>query len=235
VDWAAGRPPSAGLGPGTGAHSLRERKKALMRQRLTDTATQMFLARGFADVRVTEIAAACEVSEKTVYNYFPTKESLILDRWENTAQALRAALADPGIHPVDAVRHILAGELSALTTWLGAQRDPSAAIASVQRFSELITTTPALRAYHNDTMNELVTMTAGLLAGRTGRSADDPQPQIAAIALMGLWTVHATALRTHLNGASTPSGVSQAVTADVDAAAQVLRAGLGRYFGPTGG
>jgi AcrR family transcriptional regulator len=205
-----------------------------MRQRLTDTATQMFLARGFDDVRVTEIAAACEVSEKTVYNYFPTKESLILDRWESTAQALQAALADPGTHPVDAVRHILAGELSALTAWLGAQRDPSAATASVRRFSELITTTPALRAYHNDTMNELVTMTAGLLAGRTGRSADDPRLQIAAIALMGLWTVHATALRTHLNGASIPSAVSQAVTADVDAAAQVLRAGLGGYFAPAG-
>jgi AcrR family transcriptional regulator len=74
------------------AEGLRERKKAETRQRLSDTATRMFLDRGFDGVKVTEIAAACQVSEKTVYNYFPTKESLVLDRWKATAQDLRAAL-----------------------------------------------------------------------------------------------------------------------------------------------
>lgn len=51
------------------AEGLRERKKAETRQRLSDTATRMFLDRGFDGVKVTEIAAACQVSEKTVYNY----------------------------------------------------------------------------------------------------------------------------------------------------------------------
>ncbi len=225
VDWVVARPPVAD----TGAEGLRERKKALTRQRLTDTATQMFLARGFDAVRVTEIAAACEVSEKTVYNYFPTKESLVLDRWESTAQALRAGLADTGVHPVDAVRRILAGELAALTSWLDAQSDTAAAIRSVRRFGELIATTAALRAYHNDTMNDLVTTAAALLADRTGRSADDPQPQIAATALLGLWTVHFTALRKYLGADMTPTAVYQAVTADVDAAAELLRAGLASF------
>src|SRR5215472_13829101 len=123
VDWVAARPPAAAAGAG----GLREHKKALMRQRLSDTATEMFLARGFDDVRVTEVAAACEVSEKTVYNYFPTKESLVLDRWDSTAKALRSGLADTGQHPVDAVRRILAGELAALTAWLEAQSDPAEA------------------------------------------------------------------------------------------------------------
>jgi AcrR family transcriptional regulator len=66
------RPP-----PGTGC----ERKKRRLRQRLTDTATAMFLERGFDAVRVVEVAAACEVSEKTVYNYFPTKEALVPASW----------------------------------------------------------------------------------------------------------------------------------------------------------
>lgn len=225
VDWVAARPPTVAAGAG----GLRERKKALMRQRLSDTATQMFLARGFDDVRVTEIAAACEVSEKTVYNYFPTKESLVLDRWASTAEALRAGLADTGVHPVDAVRRILVGELAALTSWLDAQSDTAAAVASVRRFGELIATTPALRAYHNDTMNDLVTTAAGLLADRTGRSADDPGPQIAAAALLGLWTVHFTALRKYLDAATAPAAVYRAVTADVDAAAELLRTGLASF------
>jgi AcrR family transcriptional regulator len=225
VDWLAARPPAAS----TGAEGLRERKKALTRQRLTDTATQMFLARGFDAVRVAEIAAACEVSEKTVYNYFPTKESLILDRWDSTATALRAGLADPGVHPVDAVRRILADELAALTSWLDTRGDTAAAIGSLRRFGELIVTTPALRAYHNDTMNELVMTTAGLLASRAGLAADDPEPQIAATALMGLWAVQFTALRKYLGGARTPAAVNEAVTADVDAAAELIRTGLGSF------
>jgi AcrR family transcriptional regulator len=205
----------------------RERKKALMRQRLSDAATQMFLARGFDAVRVTEIAAACDVSEKTVYNYFPTKESLVLDRWDNTAKALRAGLADTGVHPVNAVQHILADELAALTSWLAAQDDTAAAIRSVRRFGELVATTPALRAYNSDTMNELVMTASRLLADRAGLAADDPEPQIAATALVGLWGVHFTALRKYLAGARTPAAIYEKVTADVDAAAQLILAGLG--------
>lgn len=229
MDWAVARPPAAD----TGTEGLRERKKALTRQRLTDTATRMFLARGFDAVRVTEIAAACEVSEKTVYNYFPTKESLVLDRWESTAQALREGLADSGTHPVDAVRRILADELAALTAWLDSQSDLAAAIRSVRRFGELIASTPALRAYQNETTNELVTMTAGLLAQRAGLAADDPGPQIAATALVGLWAVHFTALRKYLDSATTSAALREAVTADVDAAAQLIYTGLRSFASPS--
>jgi AcrR family transcriptional regulator len=220
VNWGTALP------SGSDVEGLRERKKAVTRQRLSDTATQLFLERGFDAVRVTEVAAACEVSEKTVYNYFPTKESLVLDRWDTTARALRAGLADTGKHPVDVVRDILAGELAALTGWLGAQRDQAAAAESVRLFGRLIATTPALRAHQNETMSELVLTTTSLLASRAGLSADDPEPQVAASALIGLWSVHFTALRKYLDGARSPADVHEAVTADVEAAAQLIRAGL---------
>lgn len=58
VDWTAWRPQAAE----PGAEGLRERKKRLLRQRLSDTATEMFLERGFDAVRVSEIAQACGVS-----------------------------------------------------------------------------------------------------------------------------------------------------------------------------
>jgi AcrR family transcriptional regulator len=225
VDWMAVLHP----GVAVNAEGLRERKKSRLRQRLSDTATQMFLTRGYDAVRVIEIAAACEVSEKTVYNYFPTKESLVLDRWEATEQALRARLADPGAHPVAAVQRILAGELAVLTSWLEAQPDTAAAIDSVRRFGELIAATPALRAYNDETLRRLTMMTAGLLADRVGKAADDPEPQIAATALLGLWGVHFTALRKHLSAAGVPGAIRDAVTADVEAAAQLLRTGLDNY------
>jgi AcrR family transcriptional regulator len=225
VDWlAGGRADTA-----TNAEGLRERKKSRLRRRLSDTATQMFLSRGYDAVRIVEIAAACEVSEKTVYNYFPTKESLVLDRWEATEHALRARLSDPGLHPVDAARNILADELRALTSWLDAESDTAAAIESVRRFGELIGATPALRAYNDETIRRLTTVAASLLADQAGQAVDDPEPQIAAAALLGLWGVHFTALRKSLDGARTPGEICEAVTAEVEAAARLIRTGLDSY------
>ncbi|HSR86960.1 MAG TPA: TetR/AcrR family transcriptional regulator [Streptosporangiaceae bacterium] len=225
VDWMAVRPRAAG----SYAAGLRERKKAQLRQRLSDTATQMFLTRGYDAVRVIEIAAACDVSEKTVYNYFPTKESLVLDRWETTQQALRAGLSDLSLHPIDAARNILAGELLALTSWLDSQSDTAAAIESVRRFGELIAATPALRAYNHESLGAVTMIAAGLLAARAGQAADDPEPQIAATALLGLWGVHFTALRKNLHAARTPGAIRDAVMSDVDTAARLIRTGLDSY------
>ncbi|MFD7511866.1 TetR/AcrR family transcriptional regulator [Streptomyces sp. NPDC059853] len=61
---------------------LRERKKQQTRQHISDVATGMFLERGFDEVTVAEVAEAADVSVNTVYNYFPAKEDLFLDRQE---------------------------------------------------------------------------------------------------------------------------------------------------------
>jgi AcrR family transcriptional regulator len=225
VDWMAVRLSRAPAN----AEGLRERKKAQTRQRLSDTATRMFLAHGYEAVRVTEIAAACDVSEKTVYNYFPTKESLVLDRWEHTEQALRTGLSDPGQHPVDAVQNILAEEIVAFASWLDSESDTTGAIESVRRFGTLIAVTPALRAYNYETIRRLTMMTAGLLAHRARQAADDPEPQIAATALLGLWAVQFTSLRKHLDDAPAPAAICHGVMADVEAAARLIRTGLDSY------
>jgi AcrR family transcriptional regulator len=222
VDWAALRRHDEH----DGSEGLRERKKRLLRQRLSGTATEMFLDRGFDAVKIVEVAAACDVSEKTVYNYFPTKESLILDRWEGTTAAIQAGLADTGVSPVDAVLRILADELGALMAWLRAQPDLAGATSSVRQFGELIASTPALRSYQSDTVTGLTAVAAQALAGRYGLSPDDPEPQIAAIALLGLWRVQFRALSKYLDGRATPDQVDKAVSGEVERAGQVITAGL---------
>jgi AcrR family transcriptional regulator len=222
VDWAALRADREQ----DGAEGLRERKKRLLRQRLSDTATEMFLDRGFDAVRVVEVAAACDVSEKTVYNYFPTKESLILDRWEATTAAIQAGIADTRVSPVDAVLRILADELGALTAWLRAQPDLAEAIASVRRFGELIASTPALRSYQTDTLTGLTAVAAKAIARRYGLSPDDPEPQIAAVALLGLWHIHFRALGKYLDGTVTPDQVEKAISGEVERAGHLIAAGL---------
>jgi AcrR family transcriptional regulator len=208
------------------AEGLRERKKRLMRQQLSDTATRMFLQRGFDSVKVAEVAAACGVSEKTVFNYFPTKESLILDRLEATMVSLRTGLADAGIAPVEAALAILDRELDAMTSWLAAQDDPVLAGAAVRRFGALIQATPSLRAYQSDMLDRSTAVAAAILAERAAVSPDDPEPQIAATALLGLWRVQFQSLSRHLDGSRTPAEVRQAVTGDVQRAARVISAGL---------
>ncbi|WP_410615434.1 TetR/AcrR family transcriptional regulator [Amycolatopsis sp. lyj-109] len=228
VDWGT---PASGTSGASGTEGLRERKKRLLRRRLTDTATALFLERGFDAVRVAEIAAACEVSEKTVFNHFPSKEALILDRPEATAAALRTTLARAGRAPVEAVLDILAGELDALLSWLAAQPDLAGASARVQAFTAMIRSTPALRAYHWEMTEQLVAVAAEALATRTGRGSDDPRCQIAATALLGLWRVQSTALRGSLDGEHTPAQIRDAVTADVHSAAQLIGTGLAGFAG----
>jgi AcrR family transcriptional regulator len=226
VDWLARD------APGAPAEGLRERKKRLMRQRLSDTATRMFVERGFDDMRVSQVAEACGVSEKTVFNYFPTKESLVLDRLETTVASLRAGLdpeAEPGVPPVEAALRILDRELTAMTTWLASQENPGEAARAIRRFGDLIRATPSLRAYQSDMMDQFAAVAAQILAVRAGLSPDDPEPRIAARALLGLWHVQADSLRKHLDGARLPARVRGLVTADVRRAARLLDAGLSSF------
>jgi len=90
-------PPAAGL---------RERKKRQTRQLIVDTAATLFAERGYEQVAVLDVAKAADVSEQTVYNYFPTKQRLVLDRerefLERFTQLIRAR--PPGTSPAAALR-----------------------------------------------------------------------------------------------------------------------------------
>jgi AcrR family transcriptional regulator len=200
--------------------SLRERQKQQTRKLLSDTATELFLAKGFDAVRVIEIAQACGVSEKTVYNYFPTKESLLLDHSQALPDALRHALATNP--PVTAVLSVLAEDLGALITRMADAPDFDTAREQTRRFGELLRSTPSLRAYQHEETARLTTMTAELLTG-----LDPSEALAAAHALLGLWAVQYASLRRHLASASDAEELRAAVTADARRAASLIERGLG--------
>jgi AcrR family transcriptional regulator len=175
---------------------------------------------------VTEVAARCGVSEKTVYNYFPTKESLLLDQEEEMANAIRAALgpAAPSRSPIQGAIEVLNQQLEDLRdNW-----DTARAVddAFLQRFANMIESTPSLRAAQRDMMDRLVQVAAEAMADRAGISPDDPEPQIAAAAMLGLWRIQFQALRLYATGARPFEEVCEEVTGEVMRAARLIDSGL---------
>jgi AcrR family transcriptional regulator len=57
---------------------LREEKKAEQRRAILNTAAAMFRKRGYEETRVRDIAERLRISEVTFFNYFPTKDALIM-------------------------------------------------------------------------------------------------------------------------------------------------------------
>lgn len=102
-------------GPGPAAQapiSLRERKKQLTYQAVSDAAIAMFLERGFDKVSVAEVAAAADISKPTLFRYFPAKEDLALHRFADHEDEAARVVAARGQDesPLDALRrHFLDG------------------------------------------------------------------------------------------------------------------------------
>ncbi|MFI7633509.1 TetR/AcrR family transcriptional regulator [Nonomuraea sp. NPDC049400] len=67
---------------------LREHKKRQTRQRISEVAIGLFVERAFENVTIAEVASAAEVSVNTVYNYFESKEDLVVPREEASPQRL---------------------------------------------------------------------------------------------------------------------------------------------------
>lgn len=75
------------------AGSLRERQKAETRDALAAEAFRLCKQRGFDGVTIDEIAEAAEVSRRTFFRYFPTKESAFFPHTADRLQEFRDLLA----------------------------------------------------------------------------------------------------------------------------------------------
>src|SRR5579871_6272555 len=103
----------------------------------------MFLARGFEAVAVTEVAAAAGVSEKTVYNYFPTKEALVLDQIQGQVERIVGSVRDRarGVSPSAALVAALREDSKRFYEMI-----PAGQLHRIEEFSAMVRGTPALRA-----------------------------------------------------------------------------------------
>jgi AcrR family transcriptional regulator len=205
--------------PGAG---LREQKKRLTRQRISDVATTLFLVRGFEHVTVSEIARIVGVSEKTVFNYFPTKESLVFDRADEGVERLATALRerDAGESPTKAMLRALSEEPEEL------EELPDAIHMFMSLFSEMVAATPALNAAWLALHARLVEVATQALAEHAEVDPRDPEPMIAARAIVGLLEVEYASRIRHIEAGLRGAELREAVNDDLERAARMLDTGL---------
>jgi AcrR family transcriptional regulator len=205
------------------SRGLRERKKQRTRDAILTTALRLFTERGFDAVSVAEIADTVEVSVRTVYNYFPTKEHLVFDRMEAFEVGLLAAIRDrgPGESALEAFRRFVLTSSVRLEA-----KEASEVVATAAR---MITASPALQAHEREVLSRYTHSLAALLAEETAASADDVEPWIAANALMGVHRALLDDARRRALAGRRSRRLAIEVRGTAERALALLERGLGSY------
>ncbi|MFC9269045.1 TetR/AcrR family transcriptional regulator [Streptomyces zhihengii] len=201
---------------------LREAKKQESRQLISDHATRLFLAQGFEQTTIAEIAAAARVAKKTVTNYFARKEDLALDHQD----AFVASMAQT-------VTGRRAGE-SALAALHRAFLEAAAAAEPVAGFSgsefaRMIAESPTLSTRLRDLHDLREATLADTLAEATGVSRDDITPRAAAALLGAVHRVLFQRIQELTIAGQDNAQISATVTAEAERAFALLQPSLADY------
>jgi len=185
--------------------SLREQKKQQTRQLIADTAARLFAERGFDGVSVAEIARTAQLSEVTVFNYFPTKGDLVFGRMEFIEERLVSAVEQRA--PQESIAAAFSRVLLAEIDQLAARAEVIAKAAAVIRASA------TLQTREREITEQYTTRLATILAAEAGANHDDIEARTVASALMavhrGLLEHVRNAVLTGRRGASLAEGAAE--------------------------
>jgi len=158
---------------------LRARKKELTRQQIFDAARRLFAQRGFDAVTVAEIARDANVSEVTVFNYFPSKEDLFYGGMQFFEERLLEAVRTRprGESAIKALRRCLLESADGLQS--------RERIDAILRAAEIVSASPSLMAREREIVERYTRRLAVLLAEETDADPWDVEPMTAAGALIG--------------------------------------------------
>ena len=209
-----------------GKPGLRERKKQRTHAAISDAAIALFLEHGFNQVSVAQVADAAEVSKRTLFAYFPTKEDLVVHRLADHETELARVVRSrpPGTAALAAVReHFLAGLR---------ERDPITGLndhPQVLRLTRMILDAPTLVAR----MDRFKTGAERALAQALQETADAPEltARLAAVQIVAVrWTLAQDNADRLAQGESADARYPSAV-ADAEHAFALLENGL-RHLTP---
>jgi AcrR family transcriptional regulator len=163
----------------------RERKKQQTRDALVRAALRLFNAKGYEQTAVREITDEVDVSERTFFRYFASKEDLALSFAQDATEALLRELAarPPAEPPLTALRNAFHKSLLTLAEGDGPHADESMYLLVVR----LIDSTPSLLAAHLRNAHDHDDDMVRVLARREGVDPEtDPRPRVVAMVFGGL-------------------------------------------------
>jgi AcrR family transcriptional regulator len=175
---------------------LRERRKQETRQAISDIATRLFVAHGFDEVTISQVADAAGVAKMTVTNYFARKEDLVFDRAGTVIGHLAEVVAarEPGESMLSAIRRDYAVAVARADVTLG---------LSSPAFAQMIAARPVLTTRELEMLLLRERALGDAIAAETG--TDGPQQRFAAALLASVHRVlYAEARQRSLAGQPRP-------------------------------
>jgi AcrR family transcriptional regulator len=152
---------------------LRERKKERTRETIARAAHALFAERGYHATTLNDIAQAADVSTRTIFAYFPSKEDILFSDFPLMRRTLARALADrpAGEDTLETVRKFILASRKFETSDLDEQ------------LHFCITNDDTLRSHMRARIAQLEELIAPAIAEDLAAPANDPRPQIVAASL----------------------------------------------------
>lgn len=155
---------------------MRERTRRLAQMELTAVAQDLFLEHGYEQTTVDQIAAAAGMSKRTFFRYFPSKDDLVIGKYDLFGDRMAEALdARPADEPVwESLRRTFDITLDYVQD--DHQRARNDAMEAIVR------STPQLYAGYLEKMQRIQELLTGRVATRIGAGESaDGDPRAAAI------------------------------------------------------
>lgn len=155
---------------------IRERTRRLAQTELTSVAQDLFVAQGYDGTTVDQIAAAAGMSKRTFFRYFPSKDDLVIGKYDLFADRMAEALDErPADEPVwESLRRVFDITLDYV------QDDHQR--ARNDAMDEIVRSTPQLYARYLEKMQRIQELLIGRIAERlTDRDHTPSDPRPAAI------------------------------------------------------
>lgn len=199
---------------------LRERKKQMTRQGILDAAERLFAEHGYDGVTVAQIADQANVSVKTLFKYFDSKEDLVFSGEDEIRTALCDAVRErpAGRSPLEAVR----GFLKEL-----AGDDEQA--AGIEAFHSAFGAVPQLRSRMLLMYERFEEALAQVLAEESDAGAGHPAPRLTAAQLVSLFRLITSDEARERIGARPATERRAALLEWIDESADLLAHGLASY------
>jgi AcrR family transcriptional regulator len=213
----------------TSTETLRERKKARTRQEISDVATRLFAEHGFEEVTLSQIADAADVSIKTIFNYFGSKEELYFDRVGEMRDSLVTTVVEreAGVTVLGALRTLLTESFIPIRGSGWARLEDPVGAEQIRSFFRTQDRSPALRARRLVLSRELAEDLGDVLASELGLRRDAPTLLALNAMLSAAFELRADVLRAALAEGVSARTVRRRVVAVVGVAFDRLEAAFG--------